>query len=544
MHRILFLALVFSWHLFSPECLAQSPRDFSADTLLISNVRPWDGAGEVGDSINILIAKERIKVVSGAKFKTPENTLSIDGGGRIVMGRLEVGGRANLLIVDRGADLDITDLAEPASYYLVVKNGLIDESKSALTRDEVSAGESTYQFVDASRFKVVTKPYQPWYVTSKSGYSIAFGGGVFMDRTSFSQNAASEEQVGDLTEFNSGEIRAFRIGVGGQFPVMESSWKYALVAANRSFDRGFDTTTDEEWTFYDWIIGIPVKGGAELKIGKQKENFSHDRLTILVDQQFMERAMELDGLLPSRNTGITLANNALDGRMTWSAGFFKNMFGDRDEPYRDSEQYIVRVTGVPYIGNDGNRMLHLGGGYRYSNVDSHTLRFRNSPEVYFSPDFVDTGEFNAKSARWTALEAGWRQGPFFINGEYVRVSADSKVNGDPNLQGYHITAAWSLTGESRGYDNKKGVFTKLIPNRPVIYGGPGALELVARYSSLDLTDGLIEGGEMNRWSIGLNWYTSSLFKATAQYGWINLDRFGLNSTTRVFQLRAAFLLGL
>jgi hypothetical protein len=82
MHRILFLALVFSLHQFSPECLAQSPPDFSADTLLINNVRPWDGAGEAGDSINILIAKERIKVVSGAKFKTPENTLSIDGGGQ------------------------------------------------------------------------------------------------------------------------------------------------------------------------------------------------------------------------------------------------------------------------------------------------------------------------------------------------------------------------------------------------------------------------------------------------------------------------------
>jgi phosphate-selective porin OprO/OprP len=78
----------------------------------------------------------------------------------------------------------------------------------------------------------------------------------------------------------------------------------------------------------------------------------------------------------------------------------------------------------------------------------------------------------------------------------------------------------------------------------VTAGGPGAWEIVTRYSALDLTDALIEGGEMSRVSLGANWYATSSFKATVQYGWIDLDRFGIRSTTRVLQIRAAFLLGL
>ena len=258
----------------------------------------------------------------------------------------------------------------------------------------------------------------------------------------------------------------------------------------------------------------------------------------------MERGMELDGLLPSRNTGVTLANNALDGRMTWSVGAFTNMFGDRDDPFKESDQYITRITGLPYISDDKDRIFHVGGGYRYSNVNSETMRFRASPEVYFSPDFVDTGAYKANSATWIGLEAGWLQGAVYIHGEYVGVSANSDEAGNPNFKGYHVTAAWALTGESRGYDNKKGVFTKLIPNRSVIHGGPGAFELVARYSTLDLSDSLIQGGEMDRWSIGINWYASPAFKATAQYGWIGLDRFGQKSTIGVFQFRMNFLVGM
>ena len=37
-------------------------------------------------------------------------------------------------------------------------------------------------------------------------------------------------------------------------------------------------------------------------------------------------------------------------------------------------------------------------------------------------------------------------------------------------------------------------------------GGLGALELVARYSSTDLEDGMLDGGTLDAISLGMNWY--------------------------------------
>ena len=42
--------------------------------------------------------------------------------------------------------------------------------------------------------------------------------------------------------------------------------------------------------------------------------------------------------------------------------------------------------------------------------------------------------------------------------------------------------------------------------RSVDQGGWGALELSARWSSLDLTDGPIDGGELDVYSLGANWW--------------------------------------
>lgn len=89
-----------------------------------------------------------------------------------------------------------------------------------------------------------------------------------------------------------------------------------------------------------------------------------------------------------------------------------------------------------------------------------------------------------------------------------------------------------------------GVGHRLNVARDVNSGGPGAWEAVIRYSEVDLNDARISGGDLSRTSIGLNWYPTSDFKLTTQYGWIDLYRFGKSSTTKVFQFRLALLLGM
>lgn len=527
-----------------PVVVADDGIASQSELILINNVRPWDGVSEAADSVNILVKAGRIEAVTSAPAEVAPQTIVMDGGGRAVMGSIEVGGIANLLVINGNPANGITTLAEPSSAFLIVKDGLIRADSPLETSVASTADAEKYRVVDAARFKVVTLPAKPWYAYNNENFSIAFGGGVLLDRTEFNQGGNSADELGNLDEFNTGEVRAMRFGIGGAWRMLERPWFYTLVGANRAFDQGFDTNQDEEWLWYDWAVGVQVLGGALLKIGKQKENFSHDRLTVLVDQQFMERAMVLDTLLPSRNTGMTLANSALQGRMTWSVGAFTDMLGDRDPPFEDSDQYAVRVTGLPFVRGDDETILHAGIGYRYSDVDSGVMRFRGTPEAFFSPDFVDTGEYAASNASWLSLEAGWLQGPVWLMSEYVGTQVSSNEAGNPDFDGFHLTGAWAITGERRVYDHKKGVFGKLTPNHDVDKGGVGAWEVVARYSEVDLTDGLIDGGEMSRISVGLNWYANPSFKATAQYGWVDLDRFGISSTTNILQFRMTFLLGM
>ena len=141
------------------------------------------------------------------------------------------------------------------------------------------------------------------------------------------------------------------------------------------------------------------------------------------------------------------------------------------------------------------------------------------------------------------IELGLKQGPFWMISEYIRTDVDSNSFDDPTFAGFHVSGTWALTGEQRGYDRNKGLFDKLIPMQSVQSGGVGAWELVVRYSELDLSDGLVEGGDMSRMSIGVNWWPNRAFKGTIQYGAIDLDRLGVSSSSNVIQVRGALLLG-
>ena len=70
------------------------------------------------------------------------------------------------------------------------------------------------------------------------------------------------DEVGDLEDFNGGEIRGFRIGVVGTIN-FEVPWTYTLFAASNAFDKGFDSKDTDDislsstigWTFlYSKVI--------------------------------------------------------------------------------------------------------------------------------------------------------------------------------------------------------------------------------------------------------------------------------------------------
>jgi phosphate-selective porin OprO/OprP len=187
---------------------------------------------------------------------------------------------------------------------------------------------------------------------------------------------------------------------------------------------------------------------------------------------------------------------------------------------------------VPYFEDGGANYLHLGVSGRRVGADEDHLRFRGRPESNVSDYYVDSGGFVADHAAEMGLESLWGAGPFLASAEYTRAWVYAPGSGDPRFWGTYVTVSYVLTGEHRPYDKKVAYARRILPDRPW-----GAWEVVGRYSHVDVTDQLVEGGVFDRGTIGLNWWATRRWKIGFDYGLIGLDRFGIHGVTHAFRGR-------
>ena len=95
--------------------------------------------------------------------------------------------------------------------------------------------------------------------------------------------------------------------------------------------------------------------------------------------------------------------------------------------------------------------------------------------------------------------------------------------GGPNLgfSGAYAQIGYFLTGESRPYDRKKGIFCSRSRFRRVNCSAAesaGSVEVVSQgWSYIDLNDKRIQGGELGNYILGVNWYLSRLAKLQVMY---------------------------
>ena len=86
--------------------------------------------------------------------------------------------------------------------------------------------------------------------------------------------------------------------------------------------------------------------------------------------------------------------------------------------------------------------------------------------------------------------------------------------------------SYILSGEMRAYNHRNGTFRPVPVAHAVNRGGGGAWEVSARYSDIDLTEGAVEGGEMQISSLGLNWWLSDTTSFGVNYRHVELDAEG------------------
>jgi phosphate-selective porin OprO/OprP len=108
--------------------------------------------------------------------------------------------------------------------------------------------------------------------------------------------------------------------------------------------------------------------------------------------------------------------------------------------------------------------------------------------------------------------------------EFIKADVKDSPGGDLDFSSYHVAASWILTGEMRPYNYKSGSLGSVPISKPVNQGGWGAWELGFRYSHTDLTDKDIFGGEMDVYTLALNWWLRPTFNVNINWRFVELDK--------------------
>jgi phosphate-selective porin OprO/OprP len=186
--------------------------------------------------------------------------------------------------------------------------------------------------------------------------------------------------------------------------------------------------------------------------------------------------------------------------------------------------------------------------------------------------FANTGDIGGDDQQFLGLELVSVWGPWSLAAEYQSnwvQNATTLVQGNPGAvglqpapgtavgtyqaHGAYLEVLYFLTGETRAYNRKTANFDRVIPNENFwIVTTPdgrcmgwGAWQVGGRYSHLDLTDAGIEGGILDSFTLGLNWFWNPNAKVQFNYDitWRDFTNdLGFNGDGQVhgFGMRMAF----
>lgn len=382
--------------------------------------------------------------------------------------------------------------------------------------------------------------------------SVNFTGELQVDAVFADQTEENRAVVGDID--NGADIRRARLGAFGEWLdnyEYRLEWDFALAGRPSFLD--------------NWITIRDVPFFGSVRVGHFFEPFLLDRLTSNRFTTFMQRALP-DAFAPARNLGIMAFDETEDFQHTWQYGVFRTGSNDFGDDVGDSPDTAVtaRTTWAPgYHPDCPDDVWHFGIAGSHRMADDRTVRFTSTPElrnredsVGSFPNFVDTGVLRANSFDLAGFEFARVWGSFSVQSEYVITYVD-RVGGDnATFQSGYVFASYFLTGEHRTYSHSTntarhntGTFDRVLPKTNFLPApgvgdvpcGPGAWEVAARYSWIDLNDSGVTGGELHDVTLGLNWYLNPYTKVMWNYIHPMLERGGPGTTTAdLYGMRCQF----
>ena len=199
-------------------------------------------------------------------------------------------------------------------------------------------------------------------------------------------------------------------------------------------------------------------------------------------------------------------------------------------PGRDGNQRAVvgRAAGLPVKTDD--LTVHLGvsaeWAFRparaYGRPPSLTFSDKTELQIDDVSPALSTGGIRASSAGAFGPELGvtWRR--LWLQGEYYSLLANRSASaggGTPTFDGWYVQAAYAVLGEPRKWSPSIGAWGAPKPSEPfnLQAGQLGAVEVGARFSTVNLNSLDVNGGRQNVVSAGVNWWPIEQVRLSLMY---------------------------
>ena len=234
---------------------------------------------------------------------------------------------------------------------------------------------------------------------------------------------------------------------------------------------------------------------------------------------FIERALP-EQLIFDRRLGAVVRRWG----QSWqaAAGVFGEEPGDgaeagEEEGFGAAARFSTNIAlgdGFMHLGVSGSKFTTDGGDDR--------VRFRQRPEVHLAERLLNTGRVrNVKTTGLIGAESAIQFGSFSLQAEYFRSRVERRQGlSDVDFAGWYAYGSWMFGGARRTYFRDSGEFG--YPHHP---GGEGVFELAMRYSTLDLNDADVQGGEGKNLTLGINWYPNRHVKISGNLISVSNDEF-------------------
>lgn len=288
-------------------------------------------------------------------------------------------------------------------------------------------------------------------------------------------------------DVNASEFRRVYLGASGTYG---KGLKYKAILS---------TNSSGEVKVQDALLDFKIPDtGWGVKAGHMKTPNSLDEQTSSRFISTLERSAFTDAFAFNRRVGV-MAHTKGDN-YTFAAG----VFGENLDVESNQEGYAVaaRATYTP-INSDG-KIVHLGASARYreQGETAGDIRYRQRAFAHIPGRVISTGSI-AGSDIFVGVEAAGLFDQLWLAGEYGLTKAGATATADPSLSGHYIEAGYFFGGK-KVY--KGGKFNRPKVDNPITDGGMGAVSLVARYDSLDLSDKAVDGGSLDTLLIGADWW--------------------------------------